>query len=164
MVVWCNKSSRVFPFSLKTSGVLDNFPKLSARYKSADLSRFYTLLVVFHLISNMMIVKNCSRIFMLYRYHHKGLSNFSRRVGNTLTRRTPTGHTGQSYLIAIIVDTAWYIWFFLYRCKKRETKMNMTHEVINIICRWCAWNCDAKVCFLLKFLNFKLDDIAGAFT
>lgn len=150
--------------SLEASGVQDNFPKLSARYKSTNLSRSYTLLVVFLLFSNMMIVKNCSWIFMLYHCQSKGLSNISRRVGNTLTRRTPTGHTGQSYLIAIIVDTAWYIWFFLYRCKKRETKMNMTHEVINTICRWCAWNCDAKVSFLLKLLNFKLGDIAGAIT
>lgn len=90
--------------------------------------------------------------FLLYHCQSKGLSNCSRRVGNTLTRRIPTGHTGQSYLIAITVDTAWYIWFFLYWCKKRETKMNMTHEVINTISQWCAWNCDAKVCIF----NFKL--------
>lgn len=112
----------------------------------------------FSISKNYDIVKNCLRIFMLYHCRSKGLSNCSRRVGNTLTRRTPTGHTGQSYLIAITVDTAWYIWFFLYRCKKRETKMNMTHEVINTIRRWCAWNCDAKVCFLLKLwtLNWMI--------
>lgn len=90
-------------------------------------------------------------------------------------RFKPKGH---SYLMAITVDTAWYIWFFLYWCKKRETPRWTKHKIkrdkvqsdLSMMCRnpWCINTFGWLIRIMERSIDYKyvcihlgIDDITN---